>query len=611
VDPFAFRAPSGGNHISWQILAALATPALCSLLLLAAAPAPAHAQPLQLEQQLPPVAQIIPAGTLVSVQGVVLNAATGQPLPRALVRIEGDASTGALTDGEGRFLIPSLPLGPQEFQVIKPGFRDPSATGNDSEHNVLVAAEMPDLVFTLLPESSISGQVGLSTGDPAEMITVNLLRLVVLHGRAEWATVQRKRTDAEGFYRFGELRDGTYTVACSPSPESMPAGTLIEPDKSANIELSGYALTYYPNARQMAGAGKIRLGPGEQVQANIDLTLEPFYPVTATILVPNAGGTLLSAGPADNPVPPTPMLLDSDYHLAAYLPRYDAATQTVQAVLPDGNYALTLTVPAPAISAAETFEPTQGLGFRRPNYFTGMTVFSVAGQAIKNLRIPLFAPPGYPLHLRAQSDSLAQSGAFPTTGLSSAMQTSLAHAGEPLLKPDDESGMFADGPDSFDLMRAPLFSYWVHTMVYGKGLCAGELTASGINLAREPLILSFSGPPGPMEFTLRNDCARLNLSLPAALTAFRPGIEPVYTVYVVPDFDTTEDVRPVTLRPSSGGTLTLQQLSPGNYHVFTFMHPVELEYRNPAAMARLPNAGQPVTLPSGGDASLVLEVPEP
>ena len=147
----------------------------------------------------------------------------------------------------------------------------------------------------------------------------------------------------------------------------------------------------------------------------------------------------------------------------------------------------------------------------------------------------------------------------------------------------------------------------MHTLVYGKGLCAGTLNANGPNLAREPLVLSFSGSPTPMEFTLRNDCAQLNLSLPASAAALVPGIEPVYTVYVVPDFDTTADVQPVTLRPSSGGSLTVEGLTPGGYHVYTFAAPVELEYRNPAALAQL--RGQPVTLTPGAAENLVLEVP--
>ena len=59
-----------------------------------------------------------------TVRGVVRVGISGEPLPHALVRIGGDASTGALTDGEGRFEIPDVPAGPQEFTITKPGFLD-------------------------------------------------------------------------------------------------------------------------------------------------------------------------------------------------------------------------------------------------------------------------------------------------------------------------------------------------------------------------------------------------------------------------------------------------------------------------------------------------------
>jgi hypothetical protein len=91
---------------------------------------------------------------------------------------------------------------------------------------------------------------------------------------------------------------------------------------------------------------------------------------------------------------------------------------------------------------------------------------------------------------------------------------------------------------------------------------------------------------------------------------FVPGEEPFYTVYVVPDFDTVQDIPPMTVHPSSGPTLTLDGIAPGSYHVYTFDSPVHLEYRNPAALAALPNAGQAATVVAGSTSSMTLEVPE-
>jgi hypothetical protein len=80
---------------------------------------------------------------------------------------------------------------------------------------------------------------------------------------------------------------------------------------------------------------------------------------------------------------------------------------------------------------------------------------------------------------------------------------------------------------------------------------------------------------------------------------------------VIPQFDSTGDVQPSTLRTSTGGSVTLENLTPDNYRVYTFTGPARLEYRNSAALAALPNPGQQVILSPGSTSNLVLEVPGP
>jgi hypothetical protein len=548
-------------------------------------------------------------GPLAAVRGVVVNSASGQPLARALVRIEGDAATGVLTDGEGRFEIPGVPACPQIFQVLKPGYRDPAATVNGSEegqesaeHNVLVAAPMAELSFTLTPNCAIRGHVELSTGDPAGAVVLRLLRQSIRNGRAVWGEVKNRRTDAQGDYRFGGLPEGVYAIYNDPMLESIPATPLVEPGSGGSVARNGYPAVFYPDARELAAAARIRLTAGDQAQADLTLTLEPFHTVTATVLSPDRRILTLGADAAGNGGAfPVPALMDTEGHYLPYDAHYDDATHTVQATLPDGSYTLSVVMRGGS-SEAE--------GRARPNFLVGSTQFPVAGKAVRNLQVALFWPHSSLLQLRAQrSTTGGQAGVFPAAGLVSAVRVSLEYAGEYRVLAGEEKTAPNMGPDAFDLMLAPPFSYWVHTLVYGKGLCAGTLNGNGVNLAREPLVLSYSGAATAMELAVRNDCARLSLSLPSPVVGMTPGIEPVYTVYVVPEFDTTADVQPVTLRPSSGGSLTVEGLTPGNYRVYTFTAPVELEYRNPAAMAQLPTSGQAVTLAPGGTADLVVEVP--
>jgi hypothetical protein len=120
-------------------------------------------------------------------------------------------------------------------------------------------------------------------------------------------------------------------------------------------------------------------------------------------------------------------------------------------------------------------------------------------------------------------------------------------------------------------------------------------------------MLGIAGAVAPLVLALRDDCARLTLSLPGSV-GLAAGEERFYTVYAVPDFDSAEDVVPQTLRPSTGGRITLTGLTPGNYHVYTFDRPVALEYRNPAVLASL--QGQAVALAPVVETELTVEVPQ-
>jgi hypothetical protein len=546
---------------------------------------------------------------VVTVHGVVRNAATGEPLPRALVRIEGDADTGILTDGEGRFEISGLPVGPQAFRVLKPGFRDsPYAAGTAAmdetvgpAHNVTVTADMPELVFTLAPTCSIRGQIELSTGDPAQGIWVELLRRMVQDGRAVWLVASSVKTNSEGAYRFAGLADGVYAIHTQPAMDSESATTLIEAGKVGSVQRDGYAGMFYPGVRDLAGAAKISLSNGEQAQANLALTLEPFQAVSATVILPRDGlsrtGSRTQAGTNN-----TAMVMDSTGRQVFYPTQYDQATNTVQAFLPDGNYSLVVRSPQNAVVPGSAVRDDAANAIMNPSVLAGSVDFSVAGRAVSNLRVPLSPTLANPVQLTVLRSTTRPIPTQAGGGTIDVLAQQTFDGMVTLYAQDMRSG-------ANPAANLPPGSYWMRTILSGNGLCEQSFTAGGASLAREPLVLGLSGSAPPMELTLRDDCAKLTLSLPQTLSALVSGEEPSFTVYVVPDFDTTVDLGPVTLRPSTGGSFTLEGLTPGNYHVYTFDAPVRLEYRNPEALAALSSPGQAVSLSSAATSTLVLEAP--
>ena len=485
---------------------------------------------------------------------------------------------------------------------MKPGFMDEAEAGTNRDapnphgygHNVIIAAPMGDVVFTMQPTNAIHGQIQLSTGDVAQGITVMLMRRVIQDGRAVWQSESNAKTNSEGAYRFGELSDGEYTVYTEPTMDSEAAMNLVASGSGSNVVREGYASVFYPDARDLAGAGKIRVAAGEQAQANIALTLESFQSVTATVTMPKA-----SFGSGDNVAI---QVMDAQSHPLPYTAQYDASTRTVQAALPDGSYSFLALLQANEIHvlSARGGGPVN-LSAANPRVARGEASFTVAGHAVSNLRIPMSEMHGNPIHVTVERGTNGSSASDDTR-----IFVTLSQAGGGLA--DGMVGSFAEGSITAPLetQSVPPGSYWVHTSISPKMLCEASFTAGGASLAHEPLVLGV-GTTASQVLALRNDCGRLTLSLPGSV-GLGAGEERFYTVYAVPDFDSTEDVVPQTLRPSTGGKITLTGLTPGNYHVYTFSKPAALEYRNPAVLAAL--HGQPVAVAPSVETELTVEVPQ-
>lgn len=542
-----------------------------------------------------------------TVHGIVRVGASGEPLSHALVRIRGDAATGALTDGNGRFEIAEVPEGPQDFEVIKPGYLDEMESRADSiawnahgyGHNVIVVSGMSDVVFTMEPVNSIRGQIQLSTGDVAEGLQVTLLKRTVQDGRVVWQTVTNAKANSEGEYRFGELSDGQYVVYTQPTMDSETESNLVERGRGDDVVREGYASVFYPDARDLAAAAKIHVAGGEQAQANISLTLERFQPVTASVTMPKSG-----SGEGNVSI----QVLDARGSPLPYPAQYDAGTHSAQVFLPDGNYTLLATSMPPlmhimSVRSGLVRLPTISAGCAGCAPLTSAVSLAVAGRALSNLHLAMSPASSSPVQVtveRGQGDSAPRGD--------EQVFVTLSQAGGSLS--DGMVSSYADGTVSNPLQTTPPApgSYWVHTAIASKSLCEASFMAGGASLAREPLVLGFSGTTAPLVLTLRDDCASLALLLPNSV-GLSAGEEPSYTVYVVPDFDSTEDVVPQTLRPSTGGRITLRGLTPGNYHVYAFARPVALEYRNPSVLASLP--GQAVALAPNAETELRLEAPQP
>lgn len=206
-----------------------------------------------------------------TVEGRVLNGASGEPLNKATVRLRrADAGargyTGG-TDASGRFVITGVAPGTYRLSVARNGFVDAQLGSRDPRFAGETFTLSPkqrknDVVVSMIPHGVLTGRVLDQDGEPINGLTVQALRYRYPQGRKQLAASGDSTTNDIGEYRIYGLPPGRYYLAVSPRRYFERSA---QPDEE-------YVPTYYPGATDAASAAPIDIAPGTQLRG-LDLTL--------------------------------------------------------------------------------------------------------------------------------------------------------------------------------------------------------------------------------------------------------------------------------------------------------------------------------------------------
>ncbi len=210
-----------------------------------------------------------------SVEGVVTNSVTGEPVKKAVVSLQpfgGNSNYAAATDSAGHFHFDSVE--PGTYQAIAQ--RDGFIPAHDGFHGSLgakpfVLAEeqhVKDLVVKLLPLAVVSGHVLDEDGDPIVRANVQALRYVYDRGGKQLNPAGFASTNDLGEYQFTNLPPGRFFFQVVPQ-QRMP--NLPPRTRSAKPE-EEYPAIFYPNAADPTQTTATQVPPGGRL-TNIDFRL--------------------------------------------------------------------------------------------------------------------------------------------------------------------------------------------------------------------------------------------------------------------------------------------------------------------------------------------------
>jgi hypothetical protein len=227
---------------------------------------------------------------------------TGEPVNGAMVAlltIQDSSNFAAAESGEdGRFDLENLPAGKFQLTASKRGY----CTGFYNQHqdfnSAVVTGEGQDtgnLVFRLAPEAILSGVVTGDGGDPVAGATVLLFEKPLGHdpgARIEQANAAT--TDDTGAYEFADLTAAQYLLAVRAQPWyamsqfSTSLGRQPESEQQAALDVA-YPLTFFDSTTDESSATPIVLAEGSRQQANVSLHAVPALHIQVRMPRPSDG----------------------------------------------------------------------------------------------------------------------------------------------------------------------------------------------------------------------------------------------------------------------------------------------------------------------------------
>jgi 5-hydroxyisourate hydrolase-like protein (transthyretin family) len=561
--------------------------------------------------------QILAPAAKGSIEGVVLRAASGEPLSRAevtLLRVRSDeemrelfaagmqdldsANPPVRTEMDGKFAFKDLDAGPYRLTAARNGYpiqvygQKAGKGSRGTIVNVRPGESVRDITFRLVPGGVVSGRIRDVAGEPVAGLAVSLMRSGYDEsGKKTLWNVDQRETDDRGEYRFYWIEPGRYSVMASRAEGYRSRNVIVD---------RPLPRVFYPGTLDPENASTIEVQPGAELGA-IDIVLPNVsgYRVSGRLVEASTGKPPKSASIEISPKKPASIVIHDNGGFTDV--QYNSTTGAFQMrnVLP-GSYWLAARVqsnfnePLSADRLAElrTAEDLWLVAFNTAAQ--SQTAIDVAGADLNDLVLTLNKGISIPAHFRVEGQDLAtikgwdsiRVGLQANSGGGGWAQSSRMNA-EGIARVDNV--MPAEYDVSVDYATAK--DFYVKELLYGR-----------TDALNDPVRISEQAP-ATFTVLLSTKVGRLEGLLTDALSQPVSGAD----VMLIPDRRDQKRLFKSAVTDSDG-RFVFPSLAPGDYKVFSWEALEQGAYFDKDVLSRYETQGRSVRIQESSKETVDLKI---
>ncbi|MFB3829969.1 MAG: collagen binding domain-containing protein [Bryobacteraceae bacterium] len=501
-----------------------------------------------------------------TVEGLAVNAATGEPLRKASVRLRradggyGARSYTATTDAAGKFTIANVAPGSYRLSAQRNGFVDTDWAAG-APFSLTPRQRLADVSFRMLPHGVITGRVVDEDGEAVAGIDVYAMRYRYPQGRRQLSTFGEASTNDLGEYRIYGLPPGRYLLRATPHTSYGRGGPAGQPEEQ-------YVPTFFPGAPDAASAAPVEVAAGGQVRG-LDMTLARKRTVRVRgRVVDNTGGSnrrramvFLRTRDGGSNMRPSSVDGSGNFEIAGVMP---------------GSYTLV---------AAISERGEGGLTARMP--------LEVGGGGVDNVVLNLNPPITVAGRVRLEGQ---QSASVTRVQVSLRTADPFSFGGPPSAR------VQADG--SFRLANVSPDEYYVVLSGLPDGYYVKAIAAAGQDVLLTGI--DFSRGALPIDVFLSPNAGQAA----GVVLNQKQEPEPEATVVLVPAEKERMGLAQFyrTAKSDASGRFALKNLDPGRYNAYAWREIEPGAWLDPDFMKPLELSGEPVTIRESGQEEIKLRL---